>query len=772
MRACSLLLALLTAAIGCTRAHYRNAADRESYAILDQREGLNPAFDIGRTRLEPPPGSRLADPFNPDRPPKPPDDPAAAFFMARPGGLHGAHGWGKDGYTDEIEPAGWELALGLDPNGTLRLDQHRSAEIGLLNSREYQTALEEVYLSALSLTLNRFEFQLQWFGRNATDYTHFGAGGRENGERSTLTSNSNLGFVRNLAAGGQLIVDFANSLLFEHFNGTNVVRSNLAVSLTQPLLRNFGRKVRLESLTQAERDTLYAVRTFARFRKQFWAGVAVQSGGYLDLLLALQTLRNTEANLKRQEETYRLYDELFRGGRASVVELDQFYQSWQAARQSVVDARVALETAEDSFKLRLGVPPRIPVELDDALLNQFVLTDPRLEAVRDDLEAFQRARFAELDAPPTAANLRRYFDALRGVAGRVAAGAESVAADMARWEQRLGRPLRTGDDPAQLTRERTTFDTLRKTLPEAADDLKKAVALLDRHAAAVAEGNRKESWEAVTQDAKTVLTVLDAVIAVQTQARIHLIELPEVDWTEADGLAFAKENRLDLMNRLGLVTDAWRKVTVAANALRGEVNVVTAMNLGTDPDHRRPLNFAAEASSYSVGLQIDAPLNRLAERNAYRASLITYQRAKRAYVELSDNVEFQVRNDLRQLGALRVGFEIARQQLLSAARQYESARLTLLGPRDRRTANDTTTLNLLQALSSLLAARNALAASYIRFEQQRVQLLLDLEILQLDHEGFPTNASPRPAAPGGPARGQPAPGPGVQQLPAPRPANP
>jgi outer membrane protein TolC len=766
-------LTLLIAA-GCTRSHYRNAADRESYPIIGEREALNPGFDIGRIQLEPRPGSRLGDPFDPDHPPKPPDDPAAAVFMARPGGMRGARGWGKDGYTDLIEPPGWEQALCLDQGGFLRLDQQRSTEMGLLNSREYQTALEEVYLSALALTLNRFEFQLHWFGRNATNYTHFGSGGRDGGETSTLTSITDFGFTRNFAAGGQLLVDFANSLMFEHFNGTNVVKSNLLITLTQPLLRNFGRKVRLESLTQAERDTLYAVRVFARFRKQFWANVAVQSGGYLDLLLALQTLRNTEANLKRQEETYRLYDELFRGGRASVVELDQFYLSMQSARQSVIDARVALETAQDSFKLRLGIPPRIPVELDDAPLNPFVLTDPKLEAVRDELEAFQRARFAELDAAPTAENLRRYFVTLRDIVGRVESGSALAAADMERWRKRLDRPQRPGDDPEQRARERSTYDSLRKVLPETADDLKKAVALIDQHAKAVAEGNRKESWEAVTQDAKNVLTVLDGVVAVQTQARIHLIELPEVEWTEADGLAYAHENRLDLMNRLGAATDAWRKVTVAANALRGDVNVVTAMNLGTDPDHKRPFNFAAEASSYAVGLQLDAPLNRLAERNAYRASLITYQRAKRAYVDLSDNVEFQVRRDLRQLNRLRIGFEIARQQLLSAARQYENARLILLGPRNQRTANDTTTLNLLQALSSLLAARNALVASYINFEQQRVQLLLDLEYLQLDHEGFPINASPRSAAAASPDRGQPgpAPGPAAEPLPPPRPVGP
>jgi outer membrane protein TolC len=727
--------------VGCTRSHYRNAADRETYPIIFERERLNPSFDIGRTQVEPLPGSRLADPFNPDRPPKPPDDISAAVFMDRPGGMKGAKGWGKDGYTDAIEPPGWQEVLGLDDRGVLKLNQDKAVDIALLNSREYQTALEEVYLSALSLTLNRFDFAVKWFGNNSTNYTHFGAGGPPR-ETSTLTSNTDIGFTRNFAAGGQLVADILNSLFFEFVNNTYQVRSNLAFTLTQPLLRNFGRKVRLESLTQAERDTLYAVRVFARFRKQFWAGVAVQNGGYYDLLLALQTLRNTEANLKRQEETYRLYDELFRGGRASVVERDQFYQSYQSAQQSVIDARVALENSLDSFKLTLGVPPRIPVELDDALLNQFVLVDPQLDRLRDDLEAFQRARFAELDEAPTVESLRRSFTTLKDLTNQSLTASSSASKDLDRWRKRLERPLRPNDDANQKAREQEIYQGFQKSLPETVDDLKKAIGLLEQHEKGIAENKRKESWESVTQDVKNILSLLDGVIAAQTQARIHLIELPEVDVTEEDGLAYAKENRLDLQNRLGIATDAWRKVTVAANALKSDLNVVTSMNFGTDPDHMRPFNFASEATQYSVGLRFDAPLNRLAERNVYRASLITYQRAKRAYVALSDQVEFQVRGDLRQLNQLRVRFEIARQQLLSAARQYENARLILLGPRDRRSANDTTTLNLLQALSALLAARNALTASYINYEQQRVQLLLDLEALQLDHQGIPTNANP------------------------------
>jgi hypothetical protein len=261
----------------------------------------------------------------------------------------------------------------------------------------------------------------------------------------------------------------------------------------------------------------------------------------------------------------------------------------------------------------------------------------------------------------------------------------------------------------------------------------------------VTEANRKELWAELTGDTRAVLTQLDAVIAVQTQSRIYLIELPEVEMKEAEALAYARENRLDLQNQLAAVTDFWRKVTVAANALRSDLNVVANANVVTEPGRNNPIAFTADASRYSVGLQFDGPLNRVAERNAYRASLITYQRAKRNYVELSDQIEFAIRQDLRGLTRQRAGFEVARQTLLSAARQFENERINLFRPRPQGQGggSDATTLSLLQALSNLLDARNALAGSYFTYEQQRVQLLLDLEALQLDQRGFPTNVPSR-----------------------------
>ena len=737
---------------GCSRAHYRLAADGESYPIIAERI-VQPTYDVGTVDLEPEPVSRLADPFDPDGPPKPPDDPSAAEWMEHPGWMRGARNWERDGVTDQIEPAGWELALDPDEHGVVRFGQDKAVEIALLNSREYQTAEEDLYLTALRLTLSRFQFDLQWLLSNDTTYTHSGSGGSLNGETNTLSSLTNFGFTRNLAAGGQLLVDFANSLVYQYTgSGSRRFGSNLLVSLTQPLLRGAGRDIALEDLTQAERDVLYAVRDFARFRKAFWANVAIQNGGYLDLLLLVQTIRNNQANLKQQEETYQLYSELFKGGRASAVEFDQFFTSLQGARLSVIQSEVNLQTALDAFKLRLGLPPHLPVELDDSPLDEFVPVSQSLETLRNEVEAFQKQRLAELDAPPAAEALRKHFATLRTLVRRVPTDLKAAAKTLEAWEQKLQQPPDAQTSPEQREQALRSYEILKKQLPEMDLEVENLTGDIDKHREAVAEDNRQESWEAIVDDVKRLLTLVDGVITAQTQTNIYLIELPRLDVSEAEALTYARENRLDFQNALAQLTDTWRKMRIAANALRSDLDVVASANLGTDPDHLDPFNFASEASVYTLGLHFDGPLNRLAERNAYRASLIAYQRARRNYMALSDQIEFQVRSDLRQLRLTRESFEISRQSLLSATRQLEGVRITLLGPRQRG-QNDATTLNLLQALQQLLNARNSLAANYINYQQQRVQLLLDLEALQLDQRGFPTHDPLHLANPLAPAGG-------------------
>ncbi len=247
------------------------------------------------------------------------------------------------------------------------------------------------------------------------------------------------------------------------------------------------------------------------------------------------------------------------------------------------------------------------------------------------------------------------------------------------------------------------------------------------------ESSRNETWKTLAAESRRLAGLVADLALIQTQVRVQLIELPRADIEENVAVSFAKANRLDLMNSQARVVDAWRGIRVAADALEADVDIVVNTDLATDPFGANPVDFSSSASNYRVGVRVDAPLNRRAERNVYRRELIAYQEARRAYIALTDRVVQAVRRDLRQLESDRVSFEIARQSLVVAARQVEEARAQLLEP--GRPTDSSNTGDVLNALNSLLQTRNDLITSWVNYETSRILLLLDMEALERDPTG-------------------------------------
>src|SRR3712207_4999989 len=79
----ALWVVLFLVASGCTRSFYRQASDREVAQLLEEKD-QDPAWKLQNFFTYPHPLSRFADPTHPDRPPMPPDDPAAWFLAPRP----------------------------------------------------------------------------------------------------------------------------------------------------------------------------------------------------------------------------------------------------------------------------------------------------------------------------------------------------------------------------------------------------------------------------------------------------------------------------------------------------------------------------------------------------------------------------------------------------------------------------------------------------------------------------------------------------------------
>ncbi len=669
----------------------------------------------------------------------PPDDPAAHRYMHCAGGVAGFRHWHADGDAPSIESDVWLAFVSTNDTGEIELSADRAFELGLVHSRSFQSELENVYLSALALTLERFEFDVQWFGGSATEYRRDG-GVTPAGKRDEVALHSVLGFTRSFAAGGELLVNFANTFVWEFTGGKNTFAvSNLTVDLIQPLLRGAFRDIRLENLTQAERNVLYAIRNFARYRKQFYFDIVSGDQGYLELLLTLQAIRNLEENLEALQQNLLAHEALAEAGIVTPLQVDQVFQSYQAGRLALIRARNDLENSLDAYKIRLGIPPEFPVVLDDVPLNRFELTSPEVQKLESEINQLLdevRSAGAELDAADRKLSYQRLAEQIAEMFEQLSV----VAEELHRWEQ---RDPRQADEPEIGTRSIRDQRLMRDRIAELQRETHRLQLKVDL-AMANAESEDSATIEPFVRLASNLVSDL---YVIQTQVRTYLVELNTVEVSQIDAIRLALDRRLDVMNRQAMVVDSWRKVRVARDALQADLDFFVAADIGTAGDSANPIDFSAKASSYRVGMSLDGPLNRRLERNQYRAELIQYQRSRRDLIGLQDVVVQQVRRDLRTLEAEKLNFEISRHSLVAAARQVEQARVQLLAP--DQSGDSSTTQDALNALSSLLSAKNSLIASWVAYETARMQLLLDIESLDLNQygqigDGF--RASPPPAS--------------------------
>lgn len=310
-------ISVLGVTSGCSRPFWRDQAERDSYEAISENI-TDPRWAVPRIDITPHPASRFAHPWDLDYAPLPPDDPDAHAYMHWVDGWNGYNCWHQFGDLLSVENPQWLLPFNLTPEqydeetGTyvgplpeLRdLTLGEALELALIHNRDYQTEIENVFLAALVVTGERFRFAVRYI--NSAGQTPGGSvlgSFMPQGGPDQVSMSLGAGISQFLPTGGQWAIELVNNTIWL-FGGGNetATASTLSFSLTQPLLRGAGRKVVLESLTQAERNLLYAIRDLARFRRVFFTSVVGGPSGYLSLLQQVQQIRNTEANIFRLEQ--------------------------------------------------------------------------------------------------------------------------------------------------------------------------------------------------------------------------------------------------------------------------------------------------------------------------------------------------------------------------------------------------------------------------------------------------------------------------------------
>src|SRR5205807_1605904 len=115
----------------------------------------------------------------------------------------------------------------------------------------------------------------------------------------------------------------------------------------------------------------------------------------------------------------------------------------------------------------------------------------------------------------------------------------------------------------------------------------------------------------------------------------------------------ALSNRLDILTAQDRLADAERKVSVAENQLWPDLLLTGGYAIQADPPlGSRGHELGFRNDTYNAGLLLTLPLERTAERNAFRSAIISADQRRRALRETEDNLIVDVRDSLRRLRQL------------------------------------------------------------------------------------------------------------------------
>lgn len=812
---------LLVSGTGCQnrmfkrRDMYRQQADAEVNSILVEKSN-EPRWAFPHVDLYMDPRSRYFDPNHPDRPPMPEDDPYSHEFMHNVNGMKGWKHWHDNGELTEIENPGWFEQLGgyapITEQGAIKLSLDSALSLAYIHSSSYQNQLENLYLSALDVTTERFRLDTQFFGGFDTIYSHTGElRPGATGERNNLTvgrlsqNNPFLHLDRRFPTAGTMVVGFANSFVWQ-FTGANRddTTSILNFNLVQPLLRQAGRDIALEQLTIVERTMLGNLRAMQRYRQGFYTQVAIGQlnvsgpqrrggflggtgltgftgtgsgglggvgeatgfgrggfgggagagagggagfagggagtvGGFIGLLQQLQQIRNTEDSLNRQLRTLSLLEAHLQAGVIDLTQVDQFRQSIETERANLLQARNDLQNAIEAYLMgTLGLPPDMPVDLDDSLIRQFQFVDPQLTTVQNRIADLQD-EVGQLPPEAELAQLQKVLDSAAEVEKGVAEHFRTVQQDLDRLADNTPQREKT-----MSPEEKKLFDAEEQRLNTNYQELQTRFAAAEQRLEKI-KGDLTETNKAgAVRDIVVWLTDLvkltQELTLVQARARLEAVAVDPIDLTSDEAFRIAQINRLDLMNSRASLVDSWRLIAFNADALQSNVTVALNGDVRTRQDNM--LDFRGKTGALTASLQFDAPFTRLLERNNYRQSIVSYQQDRRQYIQGRDSIHQTLRQILRRLQQLQTNLEIQRRAMAISIRRVDLTQEELNKPvpppqpgQAAAQFGPTAALSLLTALSDLRNTQNNFMSVWLNYEATRMTLVRELGIMVIDEDG-------------------------------------
>lgn len=252
-------------------------------------------------------------------------------------------------------------------------------ETAIVHGRSYLTAREQLFLSALDLTLARHRlapvFSTRGSGNRATDsrQARLEEGMTELVSTNTFSRTQSAGFNWLYKTGARISADFTQDFLRIMTGNRSFNESDLAVSIIQPLLQGGGTTVTLEALTQEERNLLYDLRSFADFRRTFIVDVV---SDYYGVLRARDRVHNSYVAYTGYVKNVEREEALAEENRRTQNQLARLRQAKLQAESQWINSLRLYQTLLDEFKLTIGVPVDSRLILDEKELDRLTIEDP------------------------------------------------------------------------------------------------------------------------------------------------------------------------------------------------------------------------------------------------------------------------------------------------------------------------------------------------------------------------------------------------------------
>lgn len=744
LRNVMLSLTLCAALHGCNRTYYRNKADHEVAVLIDEKSN-DPrwAYDNFTIRMDP--RSRYEEVNDRDFPPMPPDDPASHEFMMRVDGKRGYSGWDEYGYTQDLPNPFWKDQLAsyctITDDGSILLRLEDALKLARIHSPDYQSQLETLYLSALDVSTERFRFDTQFFGGVAI--RHVENGDRLPSDRLNLDTNAQL--TRRFASAGTLLADFANNTVWTLDNGTSTFTTSLLdFSIVQPLLRNGGRAIALETLTIVERTLLANLRAMQRWRKGFYTDVAIgdggvggptRRGGFLGgtgltgftgtggggfggvgqatgfgrgfgggggggagtagagtglagggagtvggFIGLLQERQQIRNTEESLNSQLRTLALLEANLEAGLIDIAQVDQF----RQSIETQRAQLLQAQNGLQSSMDNFKRstlgLPPDLPIVLDESFIQPFQLIGPAVAEIQESIDLRLQQFGQLPRIPQPADILPAMNQ--------AEEVREQIGQLLSGLPAELESLDAVTdQRTRgmtpaEERLFLADIEQLRERYNDLQDRFDGTANALQMLRNGLSDETAEQTADEYVSLMTQFKGFVgeASLIQARARLEKIT-VEPIELEPHAALEVARA---NRLDWMNARASLVDswrlIEFNANRLKSDLTIQFDGNVNNVGNNPLDFQANNGTLRARLQWDPPFTRLNERNNFRQQLIEYQQARRGIIQFEDGIHQSLRNLLRNLEQLRVNLEIQRRAVVIAIRRVDQTTETLNQP--------------------------------------------------------------------------------------------